>query len=148
MGKAPYRYYLLLCAHCHQRITSGHPNLAKWRLLFLVEGLPTICMAPVAYFFLPDAPDKARFLTQEEKVDPNYLRGITTKADTVKLIAKARGVRQVGSVERVGGIVWKEVGLALVDLKCWFTAVSEVFEFFGFPEAMARPLLFTLCLKN
>lgn len=49
-------------------ITSGHPHLAKWRLLFLVEGLPTICMAPVAYFFLPDTPDKARFLTEEEKV--------------------------------------------------------------------------------
>ena len=25
-------------------------------------------MAPVAYFFLPDTPDKARFLTEEEKV--------------------------------------------------------------------------------
>ena len=148
MGKAPYQYYLLLCAHSHQRITSGHPNLAKWRLLFLVEGLPTICMAPVAYFFLPDAPEKARFLTEEEKVYSNSLRSITTEADSVKLIAKARGVRQVGSVERVGGIVWKEVGLALVDLKCWVTAVSEVFEFFGFLEAMARSLLFILCFKN
>ena len=87
-------------------ITSGHPGLAKWRLLFLVEGLPTICMAPVAYFFLPDEPSKARFLTDEEKK-----------------VAKARGVRQVGGVQRVGGIVWKEVGAALLDLKCWFTAL-------------------------
>lgn len=88
-------------------ITSGHSHLANWRLLFLVEGLPTILMAPVAFFFLPDAPDKARFLNPEEK-----------------LIAKARGVRQVGEVERVGSPVWKEVGLALLDAKCWFTAVS------------------------
>lgn len=86
-------------------ITSGHSHLANWRLLFLVEGLPTICMAPIAYFFLPDTPDTARFLTKEEKV-----------------IAKARGVRQVGAVERIGGIAWKEVGAALFDLKCWFTA--------------------------
>ena len=34
-------------------ITSGHSHLRNWRLLFLVEGLPTLCMAPVAYFFLP-----------------------------------------------------------------------------------------------
>ena len=88
-------------------ITSGHSRLANWRLLFLVEGLPTICMAPIAYFFLPDTPDKARFLTEEEK-----------------LVAKARGVRQVGGVDRIGGIVWKEIGLALLDLKCWFTAVG------------------------
>lgn len=89
-------------------ITSGHSKLANWRLLFLVEGLPTIVMAVVAFFFLPDSPDKASFLTEEEK-----------------LIAKARGVRQVGDVEkRVGGVAWKDVGAALLDAKCWFTAVS------------------------
>ena len=88
-------------------ITSGHSRLANWRLLFLVEGLPTILMAPVAFFFLPDSPDKASFLNEEEK-----------------LVAKARGVRQVGNNERIGGIVWKEVGEALLDAKCWFTAVS------------------------
>ncbi len=81
-------------------------------------------MAPVAYFFLPDTPDKARFLTEEEKVCEDSDRR-TTDADNLKLIAKARGVRQVGGVERVGGIVWKEVGLALLDVKCWFTAVSN-----------------------
>ena len=86
-------------------ITSGHSHLANWRLLFLIEGLPTICMVPIAYFFLPDTPDQARFLTAEEK-----------------LVAKARGVRQVGGVERIGGIAWNEVAAALLDVKCWFTA--------------------------
>lgn len=84
-------------------------------------------MVPIAYFFLPDTPDKARFLTEEEKVSRGSLRG-TTDANTPKLIAKARGVRQVGGVERIGGIVWKEVGLALVDVKCWLTAVSSAME--------------------
>ena len=88
-------------------ITSGHSKLANWRLLFLVEGLPTILMAPVAFYFLPDSPDKARFLTEEEKA-----------------VAKARGVRQAGTAKRVGGINWKDVGLALKDPKCWITAVS------------------------
>ena len=44
----------------------------------------------------------------------------------------------------MGGIVWKEVGLALLDLKCWFTAVSDSFAFFGFREAMAPLMLLAL----
>ncbi|EAT89308.1 hypothetical protein HBH56_013010 [Parastagonospora nodorum] len=83
-------------------ITSGSPGLAKWRVLFLVEGLPTVCMAGVAWFFLPDSPEKARFLTDEEKN-----------------VARRRGVLQVGDAKRLGGIEWREVGQGLLDVKGW-----------------------------
>ena len=86
-------------------ITSGHSKLANWRLLFLVEGLPTICMAPVAWFCLPDSPDKARYLSEDEKA-----------------IAKARSIRQAGKEHRVGSIDWKGVRAALLDFKCWLCA--------------------------
>ncbi|KAF1949275.1 pantothenate transporter liz1 [Byssothecium circinans] len=83
-------------------ITSGSPSIAKWRVLFLVEGLPTIAMAVVAWFFLPDSPEKARFLNEEEKT-----------------VAKARGVRQAGAATRVGGIDWKQMWLGFADSKGW-----------------------------
>ncbi|KAF2739561.1 MFS general substrate transporter [Polyplosphaeria fusca] len=83
-------------------ITSGHPAIAKWRVLFLVEGLPTIVMAAVAYFYLPDSPEKAKFLTDEEKK-----------------VARARGVRQAGAGTRVGGVSLKELGQGLLDPKGW-----------------------------
>ncbi|ORY01031.1 major facilitator superfamily domain-containing protein [Clohesyomyces aquaticus] len=83
-------------------ITSGHPGIAKWRVLFLVEGLPTIVMAGVAYAFLPDSPEKARFLTGEEKE-----------------VARRRGVRQAGKGTRVGGVEWRELGKGLGDPKGW-----------------------------
>jgi hypothetical protein len=89
-------------------VTSGSPALAKWRVLFLVEGLPTICMAVLAWFFLPDSPDKARFLTGEERE-----------------VARKRGVRQAGAATRVGGIEWKEVGDGLKDVKGWILGVSS-----------------------
>jgi len=89
-------------------ITSGHSKLANWRLLFLVEGLPTILAAPVAFFFLPDSPVHARFLTEEEKT-----------------IARARGVRQTGEAEKPRGVVVKDIGRTLLDAKAWFTAVSR-----------------------
>jgi Major Facilitator Superfamily len=88
-------------------ITSGHPGIAKWRVLFLVEGLPTIVMAPIAFFFLPDNASKAKFLTPEEKE-----------------VAVARGVRQTGKVDRVGGVVLSDIGKTLLDAKAWFTAVN------------------------
>lgn len=87
-------------------ITSGHSKLSNWRLLFLVEGLPTVIMAFVSYYFLPDSPGQARFLNEEEKA-----------------VARARGVRQVGNTERVGGVNWKEIGATLLDAKAWITAV-------------------------
>ena len=88
-------------------ITSGHPGLAQWRVLFLVEGLPTIVMAAVAYFFLPDSPEKARFLTEEEKE-----------------VARARGVAQAGAATRIGSINFREMFEGLLDLKGWILGVS------------------------
>jgi MFS family permease len=91
-------------------ITSGHAALANWRLLFLVEGLPTICLAFVAFFFLPDSPEKARFLNPEEKE-----------------VGKARAIRQVGmeGANRIGSVSLSDVGAALLDIKNWLTAVSH-----------------------
>jgi len=87
-------------------ITSGHANIANWRLLFLVEGLPTLCMVPIAYFFLPDSPSTAKFLNEDEK-----------------RVARARGVRQAGTDKRIGSINWKDIGSTFLDPKAWFTAL-------------------------
>ncbi|CAN9195259.1 unnamed protein product [Alternaria alternata] len=83
-------------------ITSGNPGMAKWRVLFLVEGLPTVVMSAVAFFFLPDSPEKAKFLTEEEKA-----------------VARARGVAQAGAATRIGSIDWKEILEGLMDVKGW-----------------------------
>ena len=91
-------------------ITSGKPSIKKWKVLFLVEGLPTIALAPIAWFFIPDLPDKARFLTPEEKE-----------------IARSRAVRQTGSSERVGSLDVKQLLKALLDLKMWFNGVRGPF---------------------
>lgn len=90
-------------------ITSGHPAIAKWRVLFLVEGLPNFVMAAVAWFYLPDSPEKAKFLNEDEK-----------------RVAIARGVRQAGAATRVGGFEPREFLKGLLDVKAWFTGVSGI----------------------
>lgn len=85
-------------------ITSGHPAIANWRLLFIVEGIPSILLALVAFMYMPDSPDTARFLTQEEKE-----------------VARARAIQQTGSsgAARIGHINFKDVLMALKDVKTW-----------------------------
>lgn len=76
-------------------ITHGHPAIANWRLLFLVEGLPTIVFAFVVFWYLPDSPDTAKFLTEEEKQ-----------------VARARAILQTGmeGTERIGTKVrWSDI---------------------------------------
>ncbi|KAE8163210.1 major facilitator superfamily domain-containing protein [Aspergillus tamarii] len=87
-------------------ITSGHSKLANWRLLFLVEGSPSLLAAILAWRFLPDSPSKARFLTEEEKET-----------------ARARSLQQSGERERSTKINWKELAETLTDAKAWLTAL-------------------------
>ncbi|KAF9995826.1 hypothetical protein BGZ79_010448, partial [Entomortierella chlamydospora] len=49
-------------AHLH-----GVGGLHAWQWIFILEGLPTIVCAIVAYFLLPDFPETSTFLTPEEK---------------------------------------------------------------------------------
>ncbi|CDS00689.1 related to nicotinamide mononucleotide permease [Sporisorium scitamineum] len=48
-------------------LVHAHTALAKWRLLFLIEGIPTLLMVPVAFFLLPNSIQSASFLTAREK---------------------------------------------------------------------------------
>lgn len=123
-------------------ITSGQPGIAPWRLLFLVEGLPSVLMAPVVFFFLPDSPEKARFLTTDEK-----------------RVALGRVIKQNGRQERIGGVVWKDVIGALTDLKAWLVALiyfscnvsysslpvylPTIIQEFGYSGGTCFPLRFT-----
>src|ERR1700730_1025695 len=46
---------------------DGFLGLAGWRWLFLIEGLPAVCLGIAAYFYLPDAPAPACCVAAEEK---------------------------------------------------------------------------------
>jgi len=42
-------------------------SLGPWRILFLIEGLPTLLLAVWTFFYLPDSITTAKFLTEREK---------------------------------------------------------------------------------
>ena len=86
--------------------------IAAWRLLFLVEGFPSLIVAVVAWYQIPDSPDTARFLTgREKRVARLRLRD---EKDAEKI-----------TVPRKSKLNWHEIGHALTDMKCYITAVRR-----------------------
>ncbi|KAH8588835.1 major facilitator superfamily domain-containing protein [Bisporella sp. PMI_857] len=64
-------------------ITHIKGSLEPWRLLFIIEGAPTIAFAPIVYFFLPDSPNTAKFLSEDEQtraVERMHTRDTTAKS--------------------------------------------------------------------
>ncbi|KAL5325767.1 hypothetical protein ACEPPN_006900 [Leptodophora sp. 'Broadleaf-Isolate-01'] len=48
------------------KLGSNGP-IAPWRLLFLLEGFPSVLVAVIAWHTIPDGPDSAHYLTRREK---------------------------------------------------------------------------------
>lgn len=42
-------------------------NLAGWRWLFIIEGIPSVLSSLLVLFFLPDYPETAGWLTEAER---------------------------------------------------------------------------------
>ncbi|KAL9090681.1 MAG: hypothetical protein Q9165_005169 [Trypethelium subeluteriae] len=47
---------------------SPHAPLSGWRVMFLVLGLISVALGAAMFFFVPDSPMRARFLSEEEKI--------------------------------------------------------------------------------
>lgn len=91
--------------------------IAPWRLLFLVEGFPSIIAAVFAWYYIPDSPGKAGFL------NPRLRQVARIRLQVENGVSK--------SDEQKRGLHWKEVRKTLMDPKCYLTAVGFTC-FFGF----------------
>ena len=82
--------------------------IAPWRTLFLVEGFPSIIVAVLAWYYIPDSPDTA-----------SYLKPRLRQVASVRL----RAENNVAKSERKSGLHWREILGTLMDPKCYITAV-------------------------
>ena len=91
--------------------TGERVPISAWRLLFLVEGFPSIIFAVIAWFHIPDSPNTARFLNGREKM-----------VALLRLRAEKDAEKKKAVTEK-SGLDWREIGQALTDPKCYITAV-------------------------
>ncbi|KAI8077779.1 major facilitator superfamily domain-containing protein [Halteromyces radiatus] len=75
--------------------------LQTWQLLFLIEGLPSVALALFAAWYLPNQPETAKFLTEEER------------RVAVGRLAKDAGVANDHSWS------WAQVNSVFTDWKAW-----------------------------
>ncbi|KAH8681566.1 major facilitator superfamily domain-containing protein [Xylariales sp. PMI_506] len=87
--------------------------IAPWRLLFLLEGFPSVIVAVIAWSVIPDSPQTASYLTaREKKVARLRLRH-----------EKPRTQHVTGTATKCRTLQPKELASVLVDPKAWLTAV-------------------------
>ncbi|SCZ93063.1 BZ3500_MvSof-1268-A1-R1_Chr6-2g08438 [Microbotryum saponariae] len=86
-------------AHIH------NTKLEQWRILFLIEGLPSLALAVVVFFCLPSRPSISKFLNEDERT-----------------LAHTR-LNEQSSFEASSGIEWSGVRHAFFDWKTYAFAV-------------------------
>lgn len=85
------------------RIGESSP-IASWRLLFLLEGFPSVIVAVVAFTIIPDSPSKAKYLTRRER-----------------RIAQTR-LQKTASATSATRLDWRDILGIVVDPKCLIIA--------------------------
>lgn len=92
--------------------------LSPWRLLFLLEGFPSVIVAVIAWDFIPDGPGEAKWLSaRQRKVAVLRLRQEKEDLEEEETREKYARGRKPPS-----GINTREILKTLMDPKCYLTA--------------------------
>ncbi|KAI1083387.1 major facilitator superfamily transporter [Whalleya microplaca] len=97
--------------------------ISPWRLLFLLEGFPSVVVAITAWSIIPDSPDRASYLTPREKKVAR-LRLRHEKQPRRRGLGVGGGSTNhpsSASSTTAGGLKAKAVLSALADPKAWIT---------------------------
>ena len=93
--------------------------IASWRVLFLVEGFPSIVAAIVAWSFVADGPESAWFLTARER---RIARLRLRREGGAKQELDEEGAEDKSVISH--SLDWSGVAQTLTDPKAYLTAVS------------------------
>lgn len=118
---------------------SQNGPIEPWRALFLVEGFPSILVAIVAWYIIPDSPSTARYLTaRERKVATLRLRTAQHKPTGLSSLSSS------SSTKPHSGINFQDLLRTLVDPKAYLTA----FMFFSVNVAFSSLPVFLPTVLN
>ncbi|KAI9632137.1 major facilitator superfamily transporter [Dioszegia hungarica] len=110
---------------------SGKGGLYGWQWLFILEGAPTIIVGVLVWFYLPDFPETAKFLTQDERQLAIDRMGDFAPKGTDKHFDKADFIRTV--------CAWEFWAFAL----CYFFMTNSLNAFGFFAPTIISGLGFT-----
>jgi MFS family permease len=89
---------------------KGIAGLGGWKWIFILEGLVPVVVALTLYFFLPDRPETAKFLTERERLF------------VVDRIALGTGSGR-GRITNADKVSWANTKVAFSDWKVWMAII-------------------------
>ena len=92
------------------KVGQGLP-IAPWRMLFLVEGFPSVLISVFAFHHIPNSPGEAKYLSNRER--------------RVAELRLGKGETKAGLGRSSRKFKRSEVWEALKDAKCYLTAVGS-----------------------
>ncbi|KAL9622113.1 MAG: hypothetical protein Q9160_003456 [Pyrenula sp. 1 TL-2023] len=112
----------------------GHMNrdggLSAWRWLFILEGIPSCLCAVLVFFLLPDYPETAKWLSDEEK-ELAYRR-----------------MHNEGSSGKAAAMTWEDAKATLTDWRLYAHYASTLQIYFGISAPFSSLSLFTPSLTS
>ncbi|KAI0760293.1 MFS general substrate transporter [Fomes fomentarius] len=119
-------------------IQHAHTALANWKLLFIVEGIPTILLGICAMIILPSGPEDARIFDEKEREIAFGRRNRGRKGDVGRVINKAHVIAAFTD--------WKVYCAAVVHFAgdCATGTITAflptIIKTFGFTDALSQLL--------
>lgn len=95
---------------------SQNGPITPWRALFLVEGFPSILTAVAAWYYIPDSPSKARYLTQRER----KVAVMRLKSEQHPSHSRSNSASSITLAQRLN---LKDVVATILDPKSYLTAL-------------------------
>lgn len=103
---------------------SEHGPVEPWRALFLFEGFPAIFVAVFAWFYIPDSPSTARYLTpRERKIATLRLRNDTAPSLSSHPTVASSTTLPSSFGQQTRGLQARELLRTIVDPKAYLTAL-------------------------
>ncbi|PSR70580.1 hypothetical protein PHLCEN_2v13551 [Hermanssonia centrifuga] len=112
--------------------------MSNWRLLFIVEGIPTVILGVLTLWLLPDRPEETAFLNdQERKLQIERMnRGL--KADVGRTVNKKHITAAFKDWRLYGaGVLYFGANCALASISAFLPTIIKTF---GFTNARAQLL--------
>ncbi|KZT03825.1 MFS general substrate transporter [Laetiporus sulphureus 93-53] len=119
-------------------IQHVHAAIANWRLLFIIEGAPTIVLGFLTMFFLPNRPEETKFLTEDERqiAVERMNRGISS--DVGRVVKKSHIIAAFMDWRiYAAGVLYFGANCALASISAFLPTIIETF---GYTNALAQLL--------
>ncbi|KAJ7215191.1 major facilitator superfamily domain-containing protein [Mycena rebaudengoi] len=119
-------------------IQHSHVAVQTWRLLLIVEGVPAIIMAVIAFFFLPDRPESTKFLNEAERAIALDRMNRATSGDIGATVNRAHILLAFRDWRvYTGGVVYFGLNCALASIGAFLPTIITSF---GFTNLTAQAL--------